>query len=230
MDTATLISLCANDVYQRFHRWVDRDDLMSEAHLWILTHPGRMAALEEDSKENPKRATYRLRRDIKMAMEIFARGEKAARTGYSPEDEFFYDRAILMLVLPSVMAGDPTPPSAGVDEAPRGRPDPAEGNNWLAMYADVERAWRETELDGVERRAVELRIGDALTYDQAAERMGVQAYEAQRAYGRAERRLVRFLGGLRPEDCPTSCECHDGPLRRRPGVRSNLSGADQLLG
>jgi hypothetical protein len=45
-----------------------------------------------DADENPKRAQYRLLRDLTMHMEKYARKQKAARLGYSPDDEAFYSK------------------------------------------------------------------------------------------------------------------------------------------
>lgn len=230
MDTETLIAVCANDVYRRFSSYVDREDLVSEAHLWILAHPTRMAHLEEDSLENPSRATYRLRREITMSMEIFARGEKASRSGYSTNDEFFYDKALVEMLLPYVLAGDPEPPQVPDDDAPRSIHDPAEGNNWAAMYVDVKTAWESIEKTTQEWRIVRSRLEDESPFERVAEANEISTTEARRTYQGVLRRVVRALGGLRPDDCPNTCECHDGPLRRRPGVRSNVSGVDQLLG
>jgi hypothetical protein len=230
MDTETLIAVCANDVYRRFSSYVDRDDLVSEAHLWILAHPTRMAHLEEDSIENPARATYRLRREITMSMEIFARGEKASRAGYSPNDEFFYDKTLVEMLLPYVLAGDPEPPQVPDDDAPRSIHDPAEGNNWAAMYVDVKTAWESIEKDDRDLYVLALRLEREHTFETIGEMLGTSTTEARRTYQGVLRRVVRALGGLRPDDCPNTCECHDGPLRRRPGVRSNLSGVDQLMG
>jgi DNA-directed RNA polymerase specialized sigma24 family protein len=229
LDTETLIALCATDVYRSYFNYVQREDLVSEGWVWVLSHPGRMEHLAEDSEENPKRATYRLRRDLRIAMQIYARREKAHRVGYAPEDEYFYDRAILEMVLPGVLNDDPEPPELGPGDRRAGS-DPAEGGNWLALVADVTSAWEGADLSADERKAALLRHRDGLDFDAVGAALGVSSSEAHRLYSRAERRIVEQLGGQRPADCPYSCECHDGPLRVRPGVHSRRSGAGQLLG
>lgn len=233
-DIDTIVAQCANAVFRRFYSSVERADLVSEGHLWVQEHQSRLDHYMEDAQDDPRRADYRLRRDITTAMEIFARSEKAAQAGYSPSDEYFYTEAMLNLFLPAVLFDDHEPPKID-DESPRSVQDPAEGNNWLAMLADVRRAWELADLSPDECVALVMRHverdGDKpKPYTEIGDRMGVSWPQARRIHQGAVRRIMGILGGDKPQrECPNDCACHEGPLRIRPGVRSRLSGADQLL-
>lgn len=229
-DKDFIVSLCANDVFRRFHGYVDRSELVSEGWLWIQEHQAQVQAYEEDAKVDPKRAMYRIRRDITMSMEIFARSEKASQLGYSPNDEYFYTEAMLNLILPHVVYEDPDPPSRE-SEGPRTVNDPAEGNNWAAFYLDMKNAWENAGLGPEERVTLLMRhVEKVKSYTEVGDQLGLTYAQARKLHRQAVQRVMTFLGGLRPvQECPHDCQCHRSPLRTRPGVRSRLAGADQFL-
>lgn len=223
LDTEAVAISAANGVYRKFSSYVDREDLQQEARLWMYEH-GPLIARHCEADED-KVAEYRVQRDASMHLEKYARAQKASISGYLPEDEAWYSKGIIALVLPKVLTGDRNAPSAAPDGLPRAQNDPAEGNTWQAMFADVQGA-----LKGMEDRDLHLlvdRYMDELTYDEIARRWGWGSTDtAHKAVAKAERRLIDKLGGSKPKGCsPETCEhlnCSEN-LRRRPGRHEELS-------
>lgn len=223
VDIDAVLASAATDVLRRFRGYIDREDLMQEGHLWVLSHDRRYREYSAD--ENEKRGRYRLRRDVSGAMEKVARAAKAATLGYDPADEYFYSMRQIVRLLPAAIANDLTP--AERDGEGSRNSDPAEGGNYPAQVLDVAHAWRAAPLTEEERAVILLHV-DGESDQVIADRLGVTRQRASAIRGRALRALVGSLGGVRPRGCPHDCECHEGPLRRRPGLHSPLSGMNQL--
>jgi RNA polymerase sigma factor (sigma-70 family) len=217
--------LAAADVGRRFRGYVERDDLLSEGHVWALSHKNRMEHYDTD--ENAKRAQYRLLRDLTMHMEKYARKQKAEALGYSPDDEAFYSIALVGLLLPSVLNEDYDQPL--VDSDGRGSVDPAESGTWMAHRADVARAWTEATLSAEQREAIMLTQGLGMSQREAAEVVGCHQTTIEDRCRIGMKKILALLGGDKPQGCPYTCECHEGRLRVRPGIHSEISGKNQEL-
>lgn len=220
-----VIESAANEVIRRFRGFTERDDLIQEGYMWTVLHPFRMKTYTED--ENWKRAEYRLRVDVMSAMDRYARQQKASSLGYDVADEYAYGLAQVVNLLPAALAGDYERP-VEASEGPSARTDPAEGGNYTTMVLDVALAWRQAALDDGEREMVTAYCVEGLTAEELGERMGLSRQAANTRVRKALKRIVAELGGENPKGCPYDCECHDGRLRQRPGVHSEISGANQL--
>jgi RNA polymerase sigma factor (sigma-70 family) len=225
LDVDGALASAVVDVRRRFFQYVERDELNSIGWVWLLEHEGTLNGYKKD--ENPKRAFYRLRRDLMMSMETYARGEKAASLGYSALDEEFYSRTLVGALLPAILSDDYDQPQVQSDG--RGKSDPAESGTWMARRSDVARAWEETVLSDQEREAVILHYGFGYVQDEIAEQAGVSQQQVSNRLRSAVQKLVTTLGGDRPKGCPFDCECHEAPLNRRPGIHSRINGTNQEL-
>jgi hypothetical protein len=105
-DLKKLIYSAAYGVHRRYHHWVDTEDLRQQMWLWVSSQ--RAAKLDELT---PGTLTRRLW-DVGLD---YARNEKAIRSGYSSEDEYFYSTSTIRDLLPWVI--DPElPVFRGVDD------------------------------------------------------------------------------------------------------------------
>lgn len=86
----------ARPVYRRFRSHVRLDDLMQELWVWVFGHQATVAELLARSD------AYLIRR-LRTHAERYARREKAAREGYSPDDEAFYSIGQIIGLLPDVL-------------------------------------------------------------------------------------------------------------------------------
>jgi DNA-directed RNA polymerase specialized sigma24 family protein len=186
---------------------------------------GTFKGYDEDEQE--KRAAYRLRRDLIRAMEKFARQEKAQRIGYSANDEAFYNEGLIAEVLPAVLRDEKTPPQTPSEG--RGNADPAEGGSWMAHLLDIAAAWEEAPLVERERDALILYYGFGKNQTETGELIGCDQATVARRLSSGMKKIIATLGGSKPGGCPYDCECHEGKLRVRPGIHSEISGKNQEL-
>lgn len=221
VDVEATVYAAAKSSWHKYRAYVDLEDLQQSAYLWMLDHQALIARhLEADSD---RVGEYRILKDCAMFLEKAARAAKASVSGYEPEDDSWYGAGILALVLPKVLTGDRSPPSAAMDGLPRGRKDPAESGTWMAMFADVSKA-----LKGLENDEVHLLVDrylDELSFDAIAQRWEwASSTTAQAKVKKAEGRLISQLGGYQPKDCPPGCEHwnHDESLRRRPNGNEEI--------
>ena len=226
IDTDVLIAEAASNVYRRFYKFVERDEMLAEGYVWTLGHPERVASYQEDEK--PSRAEYRFRRDVMIAMESYARGEKASIAGYDRSDELFYSEALIASLLPQIVTDQYEAPSGPADGV-RATTDPAEGGTWMSARADVAQAWATTDLDETERAMMINYYVLGYTQDEIADGYPDLAQsQVSRILSKGMRKMINALGGPALKGCPYDCNCHDAALRRRPGLHSNDSGMNQM--
>lgn len=215
----------AASVYRKYRDYTSLEDLQQEARLWLFLHEARVNKHLADAEHDGAAANW-IARDISGALTQYARKDKAQASGYSPEDEQFYSRALLEVILPAVFRGDREPPSAAPDGMPRAKKDAALGGDYLAMWLDVESAWRALLADDVDlANVLALRYEAGYTYDKLAEVCGYGSTStAHSAVRRAEDRIIEHLGGHKPRGCGHGCEHleHDEALRRRPTGREEV--------
>lgn len=99
----TAVRSAAGAVHCRFRRWVDREDTEMEMWKWLVGHREWVA-------ENLSQPAYICRR-LTTVGERWARREKAARSGYRPEDEHFYSRTQILGILPDAVDPEARPPA-----------------------------------------------------------------------------------------------------------------------
>jgi RNA polymerase sigma factor (sigma-70 family) len=216
VDHETVAYTAANSVYRRYSRYIDREDLVQEARLFLWEHREKLAAKEERADSEGAAANW-ITKDVSGHLEKVARASKAAASGYEPEDEHFYAKGIIATVLPAVLSGTREPPRKALEGMPRAKSDPAESGDWLALWLDVESALRRLEENDV--HLLVDRYGDEMTFDAIAERWGWASTDtAHRKVRGAESRLIEKLGGKKPKGCEDCAVCweHDPTLRRRP--------------
>src|SRR5690606_28554087 len=143
-DLDSLIAKAAYHVYRRYRRWVEPEDIRQELHLWAAEHAKRLQELDE------QQIKWRLR-DVG---EIYARKEKAAKSGYLPEDEVFYSLRALRELLPIAVSNEvvPQPVYDPADKPATRRAASNPGMEWETAVADLRRAfarlsdWHQTVL------------------------------------------------------------------------------------
>lgn len=133
-DLTDVIQECAGAVRRQFRQWVEYDDLVQEGWLWAITCRERVD--EWLATESAGIVKFRLIRHLLR----YARREKAERSGYSVDDEYYYSLEMLRVVLPVVLASGGHKPVRG--EEPKGRVAVQEYGDWEATYADLRTAFR----------------------------------------------------------------------------------------
>lgn len=196
------VRTAATRVARRYRRFITMDDLMQSGYLWVAQHPKKVGELVPDAGEPDKvqrQAFGRLTRLLERALEGVARTEKAARSGYHPDDEAFYSPALVEELLPTVFQADTLwNQPQGEPQEVRSTADPAESGNWPVMVLDIRQAWEKADLTPDERSCLVLRYSGGLTIDMlaAAQHASKETIIKRLRYGLAA--VGRALHGVRP--------------------------------
>lgn len=233
IDLDLLVSSVVTPLARKYAGYVDREDLVQECWLWWCTPDGaaRRAIEGQIAGGETRKAAWKIQREMWKKCETYARRGKAASSGYSTADEHFYTTAAITMALPAVLMGDaeigPISEGSTTKRKPGeivARTDPAEGGSWIAIYADVAKAWNEADLSEKEAVTLALLHRDQRTQDEVADLLGVNQATVSRTAQRGLRKLSDALGGASPWDREDKV---DEALRRRPGTRSGWSGMEQ---
>ena len=128
---------------------------------------------------------------------VVARREKAKRLGYKVEDEFFYEPVLVENLIKVWASGDYELAGQIFDQTDMGgkrASKPAnEGNNILAMVADVGNAMR--RLDLRDYSVLMFRFCEGQTLQQIAEFMDISPQRVEQISQRSVRKVIQILGG-----------------------------------
>jgi RNA polymerase sigma factor (sigma-70 family) len=215
LNTSEVVQRAAWSVRQKYRSYVELEDLQSVGLLWVWEHPGQIAEFEADEKFG----LWNLRRRLYDAMKVYAEKEKAQKSGYHIADQAAYGIKQIESLLPAVFAEDPAQPVTDTPEI-SGKSDPAQGGNYLVSFLDVKYALDGAELSDQEQTILGMMYGDGHSQEAIADLLDVDQSTVSRARTRSLRKLQTFLGGAGTKGCPYDCECHEGRLRRRPGLLS----------
>lgn len=197
-----LASPAAAAVARQFKGYVDAGDLAQEIHVYILTHPAMEKELlqaYEIGKEETRWTARRIMARMRRYAERYARKEKAARLGYRPEDEFFYDNQMIANLMPAVFTLEATAEliiERIEDGTPKRPAAPSEGGNMLAMIMDVKRIYDKLPED--DQIILEQYYNKEMTFTQLAEAWAISKSTAERRVKDLLRYINRELGGPSP--------------------------------
>jgi len=193
----------ARSIFNRYGKWVDRDDIKQECIVWAMSRTAWVnEQLNEPDTEKRKHNEQKLAWQMARHAERYARREKAIRSGYQPGDEAFYQIATLATLLPfviaSVLDGTVLEPAQEMilDGQPKGSSSPAEGGALIATLMDIKIKF--TELDAEDRQILTLRYHEQMTLAQIGAVLECHATTADRRCDHALRELNNLLGGRSP--------------------------------
>ncbi len=214
LDVQQVIEVTATRVARGYSDIVERDDLIQEGWVWVLSNETEVNKFK--SNPNAGGGAHSLGQRLNRAMERYCRAEKSARGGYEVEDDVYFSPALIGLVLPSVLKDDPVPP---VQQGERiaNTSDPAEGGNWLATYLDVKQAWLKADLTDQQRQLLIDYHLDDLSQLELATQLGISQQAVSKRLSQAHGKMIEVLGGYRPDD-------YDEPASH-PGAKGNQPGA-----
>lgn len=205
-----LVKERANVILKRYHKWVERDDLVQEGMAWCVARTQQVCdAFEEPNEEQRKHNLKRIGWQILRACERYARREKAHRSGYLTGDEYFYETSTIAQMMPHILRNI----FDGVlleqaqqlvdDGMPRRSSAPSEGRNLLAMLIDIKRGYEILEHQDRKEETnhcdyIKVRYYDELKLQQIAEMFGCSVSTADRRCENALKALQRVIGGDNP--------------------------------
>lgn len=134
------VSSVSRQLRSRYRDFVEFEDVQQELYIWYLKNHRKVTKWEQEY--HPKSVQRLVAKSLRNAGEKYCRKEKAAQTGYEPDDEFFYTIPMVADMLQLYFDPDWREPK-GVemtDKTSSGKPA-QEGWNLQAMVADVGRAY-----------------------------------------------------------------------------------------
>lgn len=195
-ETDPTVALAARKVARQFAGFTEFDDLVQEMRVWIIKHHQKVVSWIEDADEDERKAwDKKLFVTLMRVGGAYARGEKAAISGYRPEDEWFANRKVIRELLPVVLAGGEDGYEAKVQSETASGGDPAEGNNRAAMLADIDAAYRALTQDFVLLSDI---YKWGVTYKELADEFEVSETTVRNRERRAIDKMIEHLGGTDP--------------------------------
>lgn len=198
-----LIPSVVHTVHRRFWAYVERADLIQEAHLFLTARAKDFdKQMEEPDEQVRKHNERRIGWQMQRSLERYARKEKASKSGYEIQDESYYDRITVSQLLPYVIASVVN--NTALEQAQNmindGRPQrpsaPAEGGNLLNILIDIKASY--LKLDKDEQEILRFRYHENYTLQQIAEYFECAISTADRRILNALRKVVTNLGGENP--------------------------------
>jgi hypothetical protein len=189
--------------FKRKYQMVEREDIEQELWLWFAEHPNK---IEEwlalpDQKDRDKLFARSLRNS---ALDYCIK-EKAHIAGYSAEDNFWYNKQFIKLMIPAVLSNDWTKFNNVLSNMGRSNKALSESGDFMAFSSDVKVAF--DKLNEREKALVHLFYGEQVDGAELHER--IDADKSQKAVmmeaNRAVNKMVKILGGnppVRDEDYP----------------------------
>lgn len=189
-----LVTRIAND-YNRKYKMVSKEDIKQQLWLWFIEHPHKVKQWSE--MEDHKETTKLFARSLRNAAHDYCQKEKAQSAGFSIEDNFYYQRDMVEILLPSVISGDWTAAtSADINTGVKGSKAPAEGGNWMVYLIDIDNAYK--KIPTHYQDVLNFRYGDNLLGNDLSAVLNCSPDAARKRVDKALRKLIQELGGFRP--------------------------------
>lgn len=191
-DSHANVSSMARQLKSKYRDFVDYADVQQELYIWYLTHGHKIEEWAE--QHHPKTVQAYIMKSLRNHGEKYCRSEKAARTGYSPDDEFFYTIQMCAEMLQLYFDPEWMLPAYQLGEHTSNKKPPSEGGNLMAMVADVGRAYESMSQGD---RDLLRRIYDGER--PVREAMEFEAMCNGITYAAQDMRIRRILGRLRKQ-------------------------------
>ena len=187
-----MVSAIAYEFSRKFHM-CDADDIRQELWVWFLEHPNKITVWEE---LDIKQSTKLVARSLRNAAKDYCQREKARSAGYKVDDNYYYDREVVEILLPAVLRKDLNAPAMTELGFTKAKKVASEGGNWFAMMADIDRSL--SRLTQEQLSIIYLRFGDGCDNASLATELAISEDAARMRVNRAVNNLLNFLGGTRP--------------------------------
>ena len=179
-----IVGMIAYEFSRKFHM-CDADDIRQELWIWFLEHPNKVKLWET---LEGKQSTKLIARSLRNAAKDYCQREKARAVGYKVEDNYYYDREVVELLLPAVLVGDMTAPSMADLGFNNSKKVASEGGNWFAMMGDIERGLR--RLTQEQLSIIYLRFGEGCDNASLATELAITEDAARMRVNRAVNNLL----------------------------------------
>ena len=194
------------------------EDIKQALYQWFAEHPNKLDTWEAIGERDAKNLIYRSLRNEALD---YCQRWKAKTVGYDVSDLYYYEPALVEMLLPTVLMGNfHIAPKLNLSGG--GRPTaPAEGGNIQVMLLEVDSAY--WKLSKEDRKLLFFRHAESLDFKEIANFLSLGSEDAARMrHKRAIQRLVNKLGGRKP--------FLDEDLDKADEANSNDSNSDENIG
>ena len=173
---------------------ISAEDLVGEANLWLVKHVDKVRLWRDQGRHGQNK----LRNACRQRCLTIIANERKKHSGLQPGDIFYYTAVMIRELLPDIWDEDDwTNSSSGSGEEIRSPSRPAEGNNRLAMVADIRSAF--FTLSKKDQAFLEDFYRDGgVTADVLAASLEVSERTIRRRDDRIMEKMVERLGGEPP--------------------------------
>jgi hypothetical protein len=181
--------------YAKRYTMVERDDIAQEMWVWFVAHPNKY---NEWSALDQKDCDKVIAKSLRNASLKFCEREKAKHSGYQVSDLYYYDASVIETFLPSIISNSYEIPSKIQDlNANSGSSVLSEGNNWLTLRADIEKAYN--KLSEAKQNVLRLRFSvEQPDWTELSKDMDSTPDGARMKVQRAVNSMIKILGGWKP--------------------------------
>lgn len=195
-----ITSSIAWGISKRYHRFVELEDVRQAMNEYAWKRKDKVAEylLREDEVER-KMGYKAFSTFIRRSGERYARKEKARALGYELGDEYFYRLAMIETLIKVLGSEDAQMTNQVMDPDVHGvkaKKQPNEGNNLLAMLADVDRAMK--KLDKRTQSILNCKYSCDASLAEIAKEWDISPQRVEQIINKGLRDITDYLGGATP--------------------------------
>jgi DNA-directed RNA polymerase specialized sigma24 family protein len=184
----------AMSAYRSGRGLVTADDLIAEANLWVVEHVDKVVLWHGQGKHGQNK----LRNACRQRCLTIIMRERKRRSNLEHGDIFYYNRQMVRELMPDIFDEDDwSTGSTAMSDTPKGPSKPSEGNNRLAMVADLRSAYFGLPEKDQQFLADMYKDG-GLPIDVVGVQWGITERTVRRRDDRILEKMVERLGGEPP--------------------------------
>ena len=195
-----ITSALAYNLSKKYHRFAEQSDIKQAMNEYAWKRKDKVNEYLMREEENERRMGYKaFSTFMRRAGERYARKEKARALGYELGDEYFYRIEMIENLIKVLGSEDAHLTNQVLDPDVHGvkaKKQASEGNNLLAMLADVDRAMK--KLDPRTQGILNSRFSHDQPLAEIAAAWDISPQRVEQISARGIRDLSELLGGAAP--------------------------------
>jgi RNA polymerase sigma factor (sigma-70 family) len=195
-----ITSVLAYNLSKKYHRFAEQSDIKQAMNEYAWKRKDKVNEYLMREEENERRMGYKaFSTFMRRAGERYARKEKARALGYELGDEYFYRIEMIENLIKVLGSEDAHLTNQVLDPDVHGvkaKKQASEGNNLLAMLADVDRAMK--KLDPRTQGILNSRFAHDQPLTEIATAWDISPQRVEQISARGIRDLSELLGGAAP--------------------------------
>lgn len=183
--------------YARMYPMVPRDDIKQQIWLWFVEHPRNLEIYQNE--HSPRDSDKLIAKSLRNAAYDFCIKEKAQIEGYNPNDNFWYTKEFVKMLIPGVLTDNWEKLETAMTNMGRSTKAPSESGDWMAYGADIRTAFE--KLEERDQNLVFLFYAqdlDSKELQRESNEEHPSPNAAAMAANRALNKIIRYLGGNPP--------------------------------